>query len=260
MAKCSVGWASFRHSTAGSTEQHASQPSQSYTPATNHGFSGTSGSRKRKAPAESEPARRKPEMFRRARDTRHPIFSLTQHITSKAKQKGPTDDGGLFVDDDDDISMVDAPQPQNAREAPVLPRVENPNLISGQAQATVRLPIVAQGWEMAPGRIRSITAESMENIAFSDAYLRGSRPVQITRELFFRVIRLEVGETLRMEPDAENTRACSLAAGRLAVELPGESSFDIGQHGVFIVKAGAAVKIINKHYDTAVLHVTAVQE
>jgi hypothetical protein len=133
IAKCSAGWAAFKVSTTGRKEQRVSQPYQSYTPATSHSF-GLGGRRKRKAPADSEPARSKPEgIIRRAPDTRHPIFSLIQHITSNSKQKGPTDDGGLFVDDDDDISIVDAPQPQNERETPVLPRVENNNPALGQA-------------------------------------------------------------------------------------------------------------------------------
>lgn len=170
-----------------------------------------------------------------------------------------SDDGVSMADDDQPLPPTPCP------ERPVRPTLSTPvvlsqeQLLPSQRQAQPGR-IRAQEWELAPGILRNIHTEDRRNVAFSSAALRGNVPVQLTRDVFFKLITLEMGAVRRLEPDDTRIRCFSVASGRLEVEMPHAAMFEIGAHGVFIVPPFADVKLVNKHYDTAVLHVTAIEE
>ncbi|KAL2166906.1 hypothetical protein VTG60DRAFT_2045 [Thermothelomyces hinnuleus] len=120
--------------------------------------------------------------------------------------------------------------------------------------------IEMEDWEIAPGRIRgtSIIAEP-ETIAFSKPYLSNttSTPhaaVPVCDDVGFRVDTIQPGDKLLLDAEADKTRLCSVAAGKVRVSIGGEPEFVLGPHGLFKVRPGAACTVRNELSFDAVLH------
>lgn len=65
---------------------------------------------------------------------------------------------------------------------------------------------------------------------------------------------------MRFKAEAEKTRICSLAAGKLSVEFDEGTEFTIGPHGLFKIKPGVACSVQNRLYIDAILHMSTVLE
>lgn len=62
------------------------------------------------------------------------------------------------------------------------------------------------------------------------------------------------GGTLQLAAEADTTRLCSVAAGKVRVAIGDEAEFLVGPHGMFKVRAGIACVVRNGMYLDAVVH------
>lgn len=97
-------------------------------------------------------------------------------------------------------------------------------------------------------------------MAFSKPYLSGTKPIRVNDDVTFRVRTIHPGQTWQLAPDVLKTRVCSLAAGKVRVQIGNEPEFVIGPHGMFRVKSGTTCAVKNWMYSDAVLHITGVAE
>ncbi|KAK4248291.1 hypothetical protein C7999DRAFT_13707 [Corynascus novoguineensis] len=115
-----------------------------------------------------------------------------------------------------------------------------------------------EDWEIAPGRIRGTSTAESEAIAFSKPYLstpgtpQGAVPV--CDDVAFRVDTVQPGHELRLEAEADKTRLCSVAAGKVRITIGAEPEFAVGPHGLFKVPPGAECTVQNGLGFDAVVH------
>ncbi|KAK1834260.1 hypothetical protein QBC39DRAFT_252901 [Podospora conica] len=93
-------------------------------------------------------------------------------------------------------------------------------------------------------------------IAFSKAYLSTNSVVPVCEDVEFRVDTIHSGGTLTLQPDANKSRLCSIATGKVKVKTGDEPEFTIGPHGMFRIKPGTSCVVQNWMYVDAILHVT----
>ncbi len=115
-----------------------------------------------------------------------------------------------------------------------------------------------EDWEVAPGRVQSRGEVGGDNVAFSNAYLTSNQMVPITHNVSYRVEVVRSGATVAFAADAQATRLCTLAAGKLRVAV-GETRFVIGPNGVFCARPGMAFSVENRLYVDAYLHISALR-
>ncbi|KAL2193456.1 hypothetical protein P885DRAFT_45425 [Corynascus similis CBS 632.67] len=115
-----------------------------------------------------------------------------------------------------------------------------------------------EDWEIAPGRIRGTSTAESQAIAFSKPYLstsgtqRGAVPV--CDDVAFRVDTVQPSHELRLEAEADKTRLCSVAAGKVRVTIGAEPEFAVSPHGLFKIPPGAACTVRNGLCFDAVVH------
>ncbi|RFU31532.1 hypothetical protein B7463_g4813, partial [Scytalidium lignicola] len=122
-------------------------------------------------------------------------------------------------------------------------------------------------WEVEPGKVRGRVrgeknnedAEVDENIAFSSKYIF-DRPNGVKLNGFnFQVRELEEGLNFQL-PQAQLDvfiRICSVAAGKVQVQLAGEK-FDIGVNGMWRVRSDEGCIVSNCGVGTATVHISTV--
>lgn len=84
--------------------------------------------------------------------------------------------------------------------------------------------------------------------------------MQVCSNLAFRIEVIRAGITLRLEADAELTRVCSIATGKLQVRIDGEPEFTIGPHGLFKIRPGIACSVQNRLHLDAIIHISTLAE
>lgn len=67
------------------------------------------------------------------------------------------------------------------------------------------------------------------------------------------------GAADRFEPDLNNLRICTLASGKLVVQMQGEPAFTIGFQGMFTIVPGATCEVLNTSGIDAVLRVSSLR-
>ncbi|KAK9792801.1 hypothetical protein SCARD494_06669 [Seiridium cardinale] len=112
-----------------------------------------------------------------------------------------------------------------------------------------------EDWEIAPGRIRHNSENSLENVAFSAAYLAHGEPVSIGPGVGFHVLVVKPGTSHRFEPIASRLRLCSIAGGKVRVKTV-DQEFHLGPNGMFQVKPDTSCVVDNRLYGNATIHVT----
>ncbi|KAK3315772.1 hypothetical protein B0H66DRAFT_534042 [Apodospora peruviana] len=100
------------------------------------------------------------------------------------------------------------------------------------------------------------------NLAFSAAHLlspnyHGGRTIQVVGNVTFQAMSIASGTAHKFAVDSTRTRICSLASGKVRVQVDGEAEFVIGAHGMFCLAPGKGCSVMNRAYVDAVLHVTA---
>lgn len=137
-------------------------------------------------------------------------------------------------------------------------------------------------WEEAPGRIRSSTCSVPNSkslcdvlcspfvsykysptslttdIAFSRSYLSTVEPVRVCKEATHWVRRITHGMIFTLEKSENTIRLCTVATGKLHVQLDEEPIFVIGTHGLFKINPGVACTIANEMDLDAMLHITSI--
>ncbi|KAK0629327.1 hypothetical protein B0T17DRAFT_183052 [Bombardia bombarda] len=111
-------------------------------------------------------------------------------------------------------------------------------------------------WELADGRIMAAGNEG-NGLAFSASYLSANQMVQVSSNVTFLAITVPSGGSYRFVEDWQKTRVCSLANGKLKVQVDGEAEFVIGMNGVFRIGKGLGCVVMNRGYVDSMLHVTA---
>ncbi|ROW08539.1 hypothetical protein VPNG_06190 [Cytospora leucostoma] len=119
--------------------------------------------------------------------------------------------------------------------------------------------LTMEPWEKAPGRIRSRNAGTIANIAYSKSYLANGHEIPVCNEAAFRVEVIRSGHVYHFTPQKDTIRLCSLAAGKIAVNMDGEDRFTIGTHGMFRILPESGCLVENEIYDDVTLHVTSIK-
>jgi hypothetical protein len=78
--------------------------------------------------------------------------------------------------------------------------------------------------------------------------------VPVCDDVAFRVDTVLAGQALQLDADANTTRLCSVAAGKVRVRIGEEPEFVVGPHGLFKVQAGVGCVVRNGLYLDAVVH------
>ncbi|KAK0641714.1 hypothetical protein B0T16DRAFT_219811 [Cercophora newfieldiana] len=148
-------------------------------------------------------------------------------------------------------------QPQLVQPVPSAPPISDSSMVYGGVLHTEDV-VEMETWELAPGRIPETSAAEPENIAYSKPYLLNRQVTPVFEEVSFHVKLIQSGETLRIEPEEGKKRMCSVATGKVRVQVGDEPEFTIGLHGLFKLKPGVGCRVKNRMYVHAVLHITVI--
>jgi hypothetical protein len=96
-------------------------------------------------------------------------------------------------------------------------------------------------------------------LAFSSTYLAANQTVQVAPKINFQAITIPSGRAHQFQADSTKTRICTLASGKLKVQV-GADEFVIGAQGIFKIVPGKACTVTNRCYFDLVLHVTSLNE
>ncbi|KAI1840953.1 hypothetical protein JX265_010425 [Neoarthrinium moseri] len=165
------------------------------------------------------------------------------------------------------------PKPPISAETRQLRRKKSPSETQSGAQVantTLRIPAIErekdqslqlsmEDWEIAPGRIRNVSLDTVENIAFSAAYLAHGEEVSVAPDVGFHVLSIKPGGTHRFKAATDRMRLCSIARGKVKVKML-EEQFEIGPNGMFQVKSNTACVVENRIYGDATLHVSVMPD
>ncbi|KAI1412511.1 hypothetical protein F5Y13DRAFT_162850 [Hypoxylon sp. FL1857] len=110
-------------------------------------------------------------------------------------------------------------------------------------------------WEIAPGRVRDERSNTIDNFAFSNAYLAQNHTIQISREVSFQVITIKPGTVHEWQACTKTLRLCSVASGKLQVKIYNQE-FPMGPNGMIRIRPGIGCTVMNKLYVDAMVHVT----
>ncbi|KAG7103222.1 hypothetical protein HYQ44_017310 [Verticillium longisporum] len=116
-----------------------------------------------------------------------------------------------------------------------------------------------EDWEVAPGRIRDERGPAAENIAFSNSYLTTNQPISISADVSFNVVAVKPGCTTQWEAMEGRLRVCSVATGKLKVQMDG-AEFQLGPNSMWKIRPGSKCLATNRLYTDAALHVTTITE
>ena len=74
----------------------------------------------------------------------------------------------------------------------------------------------------------------------------------------FNIVAIKPGDKAKWEAHESQLRTCSVAAGKIDVQISGRK-FAMGPNSVFIIRPGEACVATNKLYIDATLHCTTVK-
>lgn len=83
---------------------------------------------------------------------------------------------------------------------------------------------------------------------------RITQSTRVDEDFSFRVDVILPGRSVRLEPDFENLRVCSLVSGRVVIKVQGEQVFEMGFGGVIKLVPGLRADVLNAAGMEAVLH------
>lgn len=102
----------------------------------------------------------------------------------------------------------------------------------------------------------SLVPQSREQSGLSNA---NSRVTKVDSRFTFGVHVLPVDSSLHLDAEPLSIRFCSVAAGKIMVELEGNMPFLIGPHGMFKLMPEMIAQVSNASEEEAVLHVSALK-
>ncbi|KAK0710084.1 hypothetical protein B0T26DRAFT_724017 [Lasiosphaeria miniovina] len=151
----------------------------------------------------------------------------------------------------------------NAKTRRELRRASKADSSQSLVTLPVRVPVISQDvlemedWETGAGRIAD---KAQTNVAFSTAYLSTNQVVRVADNVTFLTAIVASGTTHRFTADAGKIRVCTVAKGKVRVEVAGEPQFTVGPRGMFRINRGTACSVQNWCYVDAILQVTAVKQ
>lgn len=104
----------------------------------------------------------------------------------------------------------------------------------------------------------NITNDCTTDIGYSNAYLNGREPVEVSQDVAFNVITIKPGDKARWEAHESQLRTCSVASGKIEIKI-GTNKFGMGPNSVFIIRPGETCVVTNKLYVDATVHCTTVK-
>lgn len=114
-------------------------------------------------------------------------------------------------------------------------------------------PAPVQQREQRKGRL---APQSREQSSLSNV---NSRITKVDSRFTFAVHVLPVDSSLDLDAEPLNVRLCSVAAGKVMVELEGNMPFLIGPHGMFKLMPEMIAQVSNASEEEAVLHVSTLK-
>lgn len=94
-------------------------------------------------------------------------------------------------------------------------------------------------------------------MAYSKSYLETNQAVQVGADIWLEVKTIRAGHQLQLEADPGKTRYCTVARGKLRVNVQDQPGFSIGPDGMFKLDPGLRASVLNRLYQDSVLHVTS---
>ncbi|PNH44199.1 hypothetical protein VD0004_g3394 [Verticillium dahliae] len=129
----------------------------------------------------------------------------------------------------------------------------------GSGSSAAEDDLEMEDWEVAPGRIRDEWASAAENIAFSNSYLTTNQPIAISPDVSFNVVAVKPGCTTQWEAIEGRLRVCSVATGKVKVQMDG-AEFQLGPNSMWKIRPGSKCLATNRLYTDAALHITTITE
>ncbi|KAL1879197.1 hypothetical protein Daus18300_001776 [Diaporthe australafricana] len=115
-----------------------------------------------------------------------------------------------------------------------------------------------------PTTARGIDSEHKERLAPASNEQGGlsinSRTFKVDSRLTFEVRVIPVDGSLLLDNGPSSRKLCSLATGKVMVELEGNAPFVIGPHGMFQLMPGRSGRVTNASQVDAVLHVSILEK
>lgn len=105
----------------------------------------------------------------------------------------------------------------------------------------------------------SNTNDCVIDIGYSNAYLNGREPVEVSQDVAFNVLTIKPGDKARWEAHESQLRTCSVASGKIEIKI-GANKFGMGPNSVFIIRPGEMCLVTNKLYVDATVHCTTVKD
>lgn len=96
------------------------------------------------------------------------------------------------------------------------------------------------------------------DIGYSNAYLNGREPVEVSEDISFNVLTIKPGDKARWEAHESQLRTCSVASGKIEIKI-GSKKFGAGPNSMFIIRPGETGVVTNQMYNDATIHCTTVK-
>ncbi|KAK4096074.1 hypothetical protein N658DRAFT_56629 [Parathielavia hyrcaniae] len=125
--------------------------------------------------------------------------------------------------------------------------------VKSKLNGPVEQDLHLEDWELGDGR----ASTAGEPLAFSSTYLAANQTVHVSRNINFQALSIPSGRVHQIPADKTKTRVCTLAMGKLAVQVV-KDEFVIGSQGSFKIAAGVACTVTNRGYADVVLQITSV--
>lgn len=194
-------------------------------------------------------------------------------------------DGGEDGEDEDSDDEPHPPEPKPKRTRLVTLKVTR-SAANGRAvkeshagvwegNGATEKVLHMEDWEMEEGRVNTAgegmsllvlppsSSSKLTNaffiaLAFSSTYLTANQSVQVSQNINFQAITVTSGQVHRFPADETRTRMCTLASGKLRVQVGGDE-FVVGSQGIFKITPGTVCTVTNRCYVDLVLHVTSLR-
>ncbi|KAH6640244.1 hypothetical protein F5144DRAFT_88768 [Chaetomium tenue] len=173
-------------------------------------------------------------------------------------------DGGEDGEDEDSDDEPHPPKPKPKRARLVTLKVtrsaangravKEPRAGAWEGNGATEKVLHMEDWEMEEGRVNT----AGEALAFSSTYLTANQSVQVSQNINFQAITVTSGQVHRFPADETRTRMCTLASGKLRVQVGGDE-FVVGSQGIFKITPGTVCTVTNRCYVDLVLHVTSLR-
>ncbi|KAK3361608.1 hypothetical protein B0T24DRAFT_538569 [Lasiosphaeria ovina] len=185
-------------------------------------------------------------------------FSQLLPDATEDENDGDNEDDSVFLRRSKRRASTEGTEPPTKRKAVTLMIPSRVREAPSSTNANPKTHVLEmEDWETGAGRIAD---KAQTNVAFSTAYLSTNQVVQVADNVTFLTAIVASGTTHRFTADAGKIRICTVANGKVRVDVAGEPQFTVGPRGMFRINRGTACSVQNWCYVDAILQVTAVKQ